>query len=125
KNIKQNVAAFAISAICKASAILEKDMTVKAEARRSCCGLARVIGLGCALGDDGVGAFRKRIAHQEFELSCLVAAGRESCRIVALNPDAGTLEVLGKAIHGLERGGQMCKPYAWKARKMHGAGLSA
>ena len=51
-----------------------------------CRRLARMVGLGRALGDERVRAPGDRIAHQEFQLAGFVAAGGEARAVVALDP---------------------------------------
>ena len=85
-------------------------------------GLADVVRLHSAVGDQGVGALRPRVAEEELELARLVAAGREAGAVVALDVEARSAEPPGEVRHRLERGRQMREGDAGKAGEMHGGG---
>jgi hypothetical protein len=48
------------------------------------------------LRDDGIGALTESVCQQKFKLASLVAAAREAGAIVALYPEARSIEMLGK-----------------------------
>ena len=75
--------------------------------RRRGRGLAHVVRLHRALGDQGVGALGQRLAQQELELAGLVAAGGQAGAVVALDPEFGAAECSRETLQLLERGGQM------------------
>ena len=102
-----------------AGAILEQDMTFHAKACRRCAGLARVVRLRRALGDDRVRALFDRFGHQELELARLVAAGRQPGAVVALDPQVGAIEVFGQACQRFERGRQVREVQSGEAGKVH------
>ncbi len=83
-------------------------------------GLTDVIRLHGAVGDQRVGALPQRVADQKFELPGLVAAGRETGAVVALDEEAGTAQQPGQVGHRLERCRQMGEADAREAGEMHG-----
>ena len=76
--VEQHIAVQGIFGRIVAGAVFQQQMTFHAELGRGRRGLAGVVGLGGALGDDGVGALRHRLAHQEFQFAGLVAAGGQA-----------------------------------------------
>jgi hypothetical protein len=67
-----------------------------------------VVGLGCSHGDKGVGADSRRLAEQEFELTHLVATGRDAVKVVSLQPNVGS-QRFREAGHAVERRGSQAK----------------
>ena len=73
--VEQHVAVQRISVVVVAGAVFQQDVAFHAEPGRGSATLARVIGLGSALGNDAICATLDRIGHQELELARLVATG--------------------------------------------------
>ena len=86
EDIQEHVAVGVVVRILRPRPVLEQDVAVHAEARGEGGRLSRVVGLRGALGHDHVGALLDRLGHQELELAGLVAAGRKSRAVVALDP---------------------------------------
>ena len=80
-------------------------------------GRASVVALRPARGDQDVAARGKRVGDEEFELSDLVAAGRESGAVVPFHPEAARIETerttqaIG-ALQGCRKVGQHGAEYA-------------
>jgi hypothetical protein len=118
--IEDDIAVAGVIPRGEAGAVLQQEMALQPQLGRGRGCLAGVIGLGGALGDDGIGALLQGVAHQKLELAGFIAAGGQSRAVVALDPEARAVQVFRQALHGLERRGQMGQPDAWKAGKMHG-----
>jgi hypothetical protein len=96
QSIEQDISVQCVVAILKASAIFEQDVAFKAKLGRPGGSLTCVVRLRCALRDDGIGALTESVCQQKFKLASLVAAAREAGAIVALYPEARSIEMLGK-----------------------------
>jgi hypothetical protein len=66
-------------------------------------GLAGVIGLKRAVGDDHVGAGGNRVRHQELEFPGAASPGREPRTVVSLDEQVGTSEIASQAVHRFQR----------------------
>jgi hypothetical protein len=95
--VQQNISIERVVAILETGTILKQDVTLQPELGCPGSSLARVVRLRRALRDYGVGALTQSVCQQEFKLSSLVATARESGAIVALYPEARSIEMLRKA----------------------------
>ena len=118
--VEEDVAVVVVVGAGNAGAVLQHGVAVEAEAGAEGGGLAHVVGLGGALGDHRVGAQRLGLAHQEFQLAGLVAAGGHAGAVVALDEEARAAEGLRQAVHRLQRGRQVGKVKAREAGEVHG-----
>ncbi len=80
--VEQHVSVQRVVRRIVAGAILEKQMAVQAEPRGGGRGLAGMVGLNRALGDDGIAAFAQRIADQEFQFAGFVSAAGKPGAII-------------------------------------------
>jgi hypothetical protein len=85
--VEQQVAAGVVGRVAPGHRIGQHQHAVEAELRRGRRGLAGMVRLRTAGGDDGVGAQRQRVAEQELQLAHLVAAQRQAGAVVALDPE--------------------------------------
>ena len=85
------------------NALLDHEMTAQAFLHGSRERDSAMVRLGRTTGDEGIGADGECVAHQEFELAGLVAAGRETQHVVTLDPDPRPTERLREAGQEFER----------------------
>ncbi len=83
---EQEVVAARLGIVGSGDALLQHQPAPEALARRGGQGEAAVVGLRRAARHQRVRALRERVGDQEFQLSRLVAAGRQAERVVALDP---------------------------------------
>ena len=123
--VQQHIAGAVVVGGVGARAGLQDDLARQAEPGGGGGGLADMVRLHCALGDQGVGVVGQRIAQQIFELAGLVAAARQAGAVVALDPQrrpaaVGPREVLGQTGQRLERGRQVGEADGIEAGEVHG-----
>ena len=118
--VEQDVAGRLVLGPVPGDPALEQGLAAQAEAAGGSRGLADVVRLHGAVGDQGVGAQPERVADQELELAGLVAAGRKPGAVVALDEQRRSAEQPGEIGHRLERGRQMGEADAGEAGEMHG-----
>ena len=83
--VEQDVAGRLVVGAVAGHAPLQQGRALQAVLAGGGRGLAHVVGLHRAVGDQRVGALGQRVADQELELAGLVAAGREAGAVVALD----------------------------------------
>ncbi|MND69069.1 hypothetical protein D3C80_605310 [compost metagenome] len=102
---QQAVAVFQVVAIGGADGVLQQGHAGQAQARGEGGGLADVVGLDGAGGDQGIGTLGQGIGGEEFQLAHLVAAEGEGGDVVALHMDGAT-ELLRQPLQLLQRSGR-------------------
>ena len=70
-------------------------------------GLAGVVGLGRAAGDQGVGPLGQRLGDEKLQFAGLVPARRQPGLVVPLDPQLGAAQMGGQTGQELQRGRQM------------------
>ena len=117
--IEQDVAAPLIVGVVAGDPALEDQRAAEPVAGGRGRGLAAVVRLHPARGDQDVGALLDRLAEQELELAGLVAAEREAGRVVALDQDVRAAEPRRQPGQRLERGRQVAEAGAGEAGELH------
>ena len=92
--------------------MLEQHLAPEPQLARGRRGLAHMIRLVGANGNDRVGPGFERGGHREFQFAGLVAAARKPGAVVALDPDLRPTEVLAQSRQVLERRRQVRERYA-------------
>ena len=118
--VEQHVAVFQIVAVVGLDPRFQQRLAGEAEAGRRRRGLAHMVRLGGALGDQGVCPVLQRFGDQELQLARLVAAAGEAGAVVAFHPQGRAAEMLGEAGQRLQRRRRVNQPDAGKAGEMHG-----
>jgi hypothetical protein len=117
--VHHHIGGLGIGGVRVAGPVLEQDVAGEAQLGGRRRGLAGMVGLGGALGDDRVGALRTRLGHQVFELAGLVAAGGQAGAVVPLDPELRSAEVLRQVLHRLQWRREMAQADAGKASEIH------
>ena len=117
--IEQDIAGDVVTLAIAGHALLQQRLAAQAVAAGGRSGLAHVVRLHRAMGDQHVRTSLQRVADQKFQLPRLVAAGGEAGAVVPLDVEIGAAEQPGEIGHRLERGGQMGEMLAGKTGEMH------
>ena len=121
ETVEQDVAGIEVLGVVGFDAVFEDGGAAQAELGGDGGGLADVVGLDGALGDEVVGAAGEGVAGEVFELADLVAAAAHAGEIVALDVDGGAAEDAGEVGKVLDGGGGLAEFDAGEAGEIHAA----
>ncbi|MDT4849682.1 hypothetical protein FQZ97_838090 [compost metagenome] len=102
---QQAVAVLQVIAVGGADGVFQQGHAAEAEARGQRGGLAHVVGLDGAGGDQGIGAQGQGFGGEEFQLAHLVAAQGEGGEVVALHIEIAA-KLLRQPLQLLQRSGR-------------------
>ena len=104
----------------KAGAVFQQDVAGHAHLGGNGHGLAGMVGLGRALGDDGVSAQCGGFAHEKFKLAGFVAAGTQAGAVVAFDVQVGAAQGLGQTGHEFQGRWAVGNAHAGEGGQFHG-----
>jgi hypothetical protein len=100
QTIEHDVAVVNVVRVGAARSVFQQNQALHAEFGSRSSGLARMIGLSSALGDNNISPSRNGLSHKEFKLSRLITARSQARAIIALDPKARATQQGGELGHG-------------------------